>query len=88
MKKLARVGNFGKPSVTNTSKKKLIYTIDTKDQSYTTFYGRIFSYRNKLECLPVSVPSVLVQYLQKKLELPRFEPFTGPYYNGWLQALL
>jgi len=34
-------------------------------------------YRNKVECLLLSVTSTLVYYLQARLELTRVEPLTG-----------
>jgi hypothetical protein len=42
---------------------------------------------NKLECLPLTFTTTLVQYLQAKLELTRVEPLIRLHCNGRLIAL-
>jgi hypothetical protein len=43
-------------------------------------------YRNKLECLPLSVTSSLVYYMQTRLEHTRMEPLKWLDSNEWLLA--
>jgi hypothetical protein len=47
----------------------------------------IFKKMNKLECLPLSVTSNLVWYLQARLELNSMEPLTGLSPKGWRPGL-
>ncbi len=54
---------------------------------YNFLRPRLLLHSSKLECLPLAFISILVLYLQARLEPSRLEPLKGVYSNGRLFAL-